>query len=325
MVKQPFPYFGGKSRVAGEVWRRFGDVKNYVEPFCGGAGVLLNRPTHHVGYVETINDAWAFISNFWRAAQQAPKELARLCDWPVNEIDLTARHAWLLDQADDLERKLLADPEWFDAKIAAWWCWGQCSWIGWGWCIRPKRKLSEITARGVYRRVPNVRVDGINRHARPTMRSQGINRRRPSIADEGRGIHRQGRNGTEAEGLESYFRQLAARLRRVRVCCGDWSRVVTPAVTTRFGLTGVFLDPPYTARAGREKNIYAKDSATVGDEVHAWAVANGTNPLLRIAMCGFEGEYAWPAGWTSFAWKSLGGRKSNRERERIWFSPHCLP
>jgi hypothetical protein len=44
VVKQPFPYFGGKSRVAGEVWRRFGDVKNYIESFCGSAGVLLNRP-----------------------------------------------------------------------------------------------------------------------------------------------------------------------------------------------------------------------------------------------------------------------------------------
>ena len=91
MVKQPFPYFGGKSRVADEVWRRLGDVKNYVEPFCGGCGVLLNRPTNHQGYVETINDAWAFISNFWRAVKLAPNKLARFCDWPVNEIDLTAR------------------------------------------------------------------------------------------------------------------------------------------------------------------------------------------------------------------------------------------
>lgn len=324
MFKQPFPYFGGKSRVAAEVWRRFGDVKNYVEPFCGGCGVLLNRPARHAGYVETVNDAWCFIANFWRAAKLAPHEVARRCDWPVSEIDLTARHAWLLDQADELERKLLADPEWFDPQVAGWWCWGQCSWIGWGWCIRPKRMKAGTDGNGVRRRLPNVRMDGINRQARPTMRFQGINRRRPSIADEGRGVHRQDGGNVRPGHLEAYFAQLAARLRRVRVCCGDWKRVVTPAVTTRFGTTGVFLDPPYTKRAGRQKNIYARDSETVGDEVHAWAVKKGDDPKLRIAVSGYEGEYDWPAGWSSFSWTSLGGSRKNRGRERIWFSPHCL-
>jgi hypothetical protein len=43
-AKTPFPYIGGKTRVAPEIWRRFGDVKNYVEPFFGGGAVLLNRP-----------------------------------------------------------------------------------------------------------------------------------------------------------------------------------------------------------------------------------------------------------------------------------------
>ncbi len=43
-LKAPFPYFGGKSRVADEVWRRFGNPKTYVEPFCGSCAVLLARP-----------------------------------------------------------------------------------------------------------------------------------------------------------------------------------------------------------------------------------------------------------------------------------------
>ena len=42
-LRAPFPYFGGKARAAPEVWRRFGDVKNYVEPFFGGGAVLLDR------------------------------------------------------------------------------------------------------------------------------------------------------------------------------------------------------------------------------------------------------------------------------------------
>ena len=44
VVPAPFPYFGGKSRIAHLVWERFGDVPNYVEPFAGSLAVLLGRP-----------------------------------------------------------------------------------------------------------------------------------------------------------------------------------------------------------------------------------------------------------------------------------------
>ena len=40
-LRAPFPWFGGKSRVAPLVWDRFGDVPNYVEPFFGSGAVLL--------------------------------------------------------------------------------------------------------------------------------------------------------------------------------------------------------------------------------------------------------------------------------------------
>lgn len=46
-LKAPFPWFGGKSRVAHIVWERFGDVPNYVEPFAGSLAVLLRRPADH--------------------------------------------------------------------------------------------------------------------------------------------------------------------------------------------------------------------------------------------------------------------------------------
>ncbi|MFK5173473.1 DNA adenine methylase, partial [Propionibacterium freudenreichii] len=60
----PFPYFGGKRRVAPEVWRRFGDVKNYVEPFFGSGAVLLGRPETHTSGIETINDLDGYVANF---------------------------------------------------------------------------------------------------------------------------------------------------------------------------------------------------------------------------------------------------------------------
>src|SRR6516165_9696 len=89
--KPPFPYFGGKSRIARAVWRRFGRVANYVEPFMGSLAMLLLRPAPIRG-IETVNDADGFIANFWRAVQADPAAVAKWVDWPVNENDLHARH-----------------------------------------------------------------------------------------------------------------------------------------------------------------------------------------------------------------------------------------
>ena len=44
-MRTPFPYFGGKGRIAAEVWQRFGDPSYYFEPFGGALAVLLGRPT----------------------------------------------------------------------------------------------------------------------------------------------------------------------------------------------------------------------------------------------------------------------------------------
>lgn len=65
-MQAPFPWFGGKRRVASEVWTRFGAVDNYVEPFFGSGAVLLGRPTPFDG-TETVNDLDGYVANFWRA------------------------------------------------------------------------------------------------------------------------------------------------------------------------------------------------------------------------------------------------------------------
>jgi hypothetical protein len=118
-------------------------------------------------------------------------------------------------------------------------------------------------------------------------------------------------------------------MRRVRVCSGDWSRVCGPVPTVKLGLTGVFLDPPY-AQEGRVADLYRVEMA-VADEVREWAIAHGDDPLMRIALCGYEGEHIMPDSWDCVAWKTSGGYASqssrgseNAHRERIWFSPHCL-
>lgn len=137
VLKSPFPAFGGKSQVAALVWERLGDPRNFIEPFAFSAAMLLRRPT--VGAIETINDLNAFVSNFWRSIQRDPEAVAAHADWPVNETDLHARHKWLVqsETAQGRLQQVRDDPEFFDAKLAGWWCWGACCWIGGGWCSEP--------------------------------------------------------------------------------------------------------------------------------------------------------------------------------------------
>ncbi len=333
-IKAPFPWFGGKSRAASLIWARLGNVDTYNEPFAGSLAVLLSRP--HPPRVETVNDLDCYLANFWRALQADPEAVAYYADYPVNETDLHARHLWLVKQAE-FQAAMKADPEYFDPKIAGWWVWGQCLWIGSGWCSRP-----EWTGRGVgaaaNRGVHNQQMSGVqekrphisNRHGDgggQGVHAPRLSQQKPELRGDsgatGSGVVALARS----EGLFDYLQALSLRLRRVRVCCGDWKRVLTPSVSTYLGLCGVLLDPPYDH--DMREQCYSEDH-NISGEVREWAIANGDNPEFRIALCGYEGEHAMPDTWEMVSWKAHGGYartergKENRERERIWFSPHCL-
>ena len=131
-LKAPMVYFGGKRIVAPEVWCRLGDPANYVEPFFGSGAVLLARP--YEPKTETVNDLDCHLSNFWRSVKLSPEATAEAADWPVNENDLHARHAWLVVQRDSIRARLEGDPDWHDPRAAGWWVWGINCWIGSGWC-----------------------------------------------------------------------------------------------------------------------------------------------------------------------------------------------
>jgi len=313
----PFPYFGGKRRVARVVWDRFGDVTNYVEPFAGSLAVALGRPEDHVRKIETVNDSDGLLMNFWRAVTADPDSVAAWADWPVSEADLHARHLWLLERKPDLVDRLCGDPYFFDPQAAGWWVWGCCAWIGSGWC----------SGNG-----PWVSVDGVMTRAGDA--GVGVNRQLPHLGNAGRGVNRQLPHlGDAGVAVRVWFEQLSVRLRRTRITCGDWARVVTPSVTTRHGLTGVFLDPPYSGEI-KQTRVYAHDDDTVAHQVRAWCTTHGDDPQYRIALCGYAGEgheALEDAGWSVYAWKTRGGYSAqnstgagNAHRERIWFSPHCL-
>jgi DNA adenine methylase len=93
----PFKWRGGKRRVGAQVWARFGHVGHYVEPFLGGAGVLLTRPfegSHPTG-LESVGDLDGLLVNFWRAMKEQPDLVAHHARFPPSDVDLHMRHAWL--------------------------------------------------------------------------------------------------------------------------------------------------------------------------------------------------------------------------------------
>ena len=327
----PFPYFGGKSGACVQVWQAFGQIDNYVEAFAGSAAMLLGAPDGK--RVATINDADGFVANFWRAIATDPEAVAHHADWPCNEVDLFARHSWLVRQTTSLTERLHADPDWFDVKIAGWWCWGACNWIGSGWCsgtgpwihngtgIVDARQLPHLSnaGRGINRKLPHLGDAG-----------RGINRKLPHLGDAGQGINRS-TEGTRRAYIMEWFGLLHDKLRDVRVACGDWGRVCKDSVTTHHGLTGVFLDPPYTK--GAMDYAAGGVGGALADEVRAWCLSNGKNPLLRIVLCGHAGEHdeLLAHGWHLRTWTARKGYAlsdeavQNSKDENLWCSPHYVP
>ena len=311
MIQAPFPWFGGKSRAADLIWQRLGNCANYVEPFAGSLATLLARP--HSPGVETVNDLDGFIANFWRAAARYPDEVARHCDWPVNECDLHARHLWLIARRAALVECLQGDPEFCDPKIAGFWVWGICSWIGSGWCSGSGPWVAHDGKMVDSRQLPHLGA------------GQGVNRQLPHLGNAGK----QNRDRHQRD----YFAKLSARLRDVRVCCGDWSRVLGDSPTVKLApVTAIVLDPPYDTEANRQADLYTHDAQGISASVREWALEHGDDPRLRIVLCGYEGEHEMP-GWSEVQWKAKGGYgnqgegqgRDNAARERLWFSPHCLP
>jgi site-specific DNA-adenine methylase len=133
-LKAPFPAFGGKSKIAHRIWKALGNVDNFIEPFFNSGATLLLRPDPPK--IETANDIDCYIANFWRATKHDPEAVVSYADGPVNEADLHARHRYLVlsDDAAAFRAKMRSDPDYYDPKIAGWWCWGLCCWIGSGWC-----------------------------------------------------------------------------------------------------------------------------------------------------------------------------------------------
>jgi hypothetical protein len=329
-LQAPFPWFGGKSPVAPQVWAALGDCAGYVEPFFGSGAVLLARG--NAGKLETVNDLDGLLANFWRAVKHDAAAVADAADWPVNEADLHARHLWLVGRRTRITERLMGDPEFFDAKAAGWWLWGACAWIGSGWCSGVGPWIAQDGVMVDSRKLPHLSEGrGVNRRLPHLSEGRGVNRQLPHLGRCGQKINAIDGVGDRRRFIIDWIDRLSLRLRDVRVACGDWTRVTGPSVLRAgAGICGAFLDPPYDV--SDRADVYAAESK-VAPDVRQWCAANGDDPALRIVLAGYDGEHneLTGMGWRVIEWKARGGYASqgdgdgraNAKRERLWLSPHC--
>lgn len=286
-LRAPFPWFGGKSRIAATVWEALGDVPNYVEPFFGSGAVLLARP--HSPRIETVNDLDGMVSNFWRAVQYSPDAVISAADRPVNETDLQAITREIAARREGLQERLAVNYREHDAEIAGMWCWALCVGVP-GNVLRYKPEgtasahISGSFAGLGVRRVSDWKSDILAVANR-------IRRVRVMRGDWSRAVT---------------FSTLFGNRNKLPVC-------------------GVFLDPPYAE--GDEDCYQDNDqtlSASVrdwaienGGNPQLRIVLCGHSGEHKMPSSWREVPWRRHGGWSNMT------DNENKTRERLWLSPHC--
>jgi len=286
-LRAPFPYFGGKSRIAEVVWRALGDVGGYVESFAGSAAVLLGRPSGHRPVVETINDVDSFVVNFWRALAFSPDEVERWAIWPKAEADLHARGQWLLHELPaEWHARVESDPTFCDPRIAGWWAWCMSTSIASAWLQGHRSKPHMGSHTGVHRVQPG------------ELQALAARFRRVQIlcGDWHRTV-----SSPTALGLKH---------------CGTVGVFLDPPYS-RAARSGECYRRDDLDVAGDVRR-WALENADNPRLRIALCGYEGEHAMPESWRC-----VAWQArgGWSNTA---KGGSNGNRTRERVWLSPACL-
>lgn len=292
-IVPPFPYFGGKARVAALIWSRLGQPRHYIEPFFGSGAVLLARPDYDPAWhVETICDKDGFVANVWRALQFDPDEVAKWCDWPVNHVDLCARKAALIRNEERLLENLIADDKWCDPVMAGYWIWAASCWIGSG-LTRPNAT--------------------------------------PHLGDAGMGVQSPhcGNIYVWFRALSERLR----RVRVVcgdwgRVCGGNWQDKLGDAgifFDPPYGYKDRDVDIYHHDSTAVAAKVRAWALPRGEKPSYRICIAGYDSEGADLEAAGWDVvEWKAPGGYGNTARNGESRGKRNARRERLWFSPHCL-
>jgi len=292
-MQAPFPYFGGKARIAPMVWQHFGNnVARFIDPFCGSLAVPLAAPYEIKKRI--FNDSNALLINAWRAIRYAPDEVLYYADRPIAELELRALHRRMKATRPELARRVEDDDLFCDTEMAGVWIFGMCGTIGNHWAAdRYPNSVPKLTA------------------------FQNFSAWRAS--------------GDARERLHALSDYLAGSLITCGDWRRVVTNVVLFHDSSETNVTAVFLDPPYE-HENRETGIYcAHDDGSIMADVIAWCLKYGADARLRIVLCKYDDcPELEKVGWQRVAWKAQGGysnqratHNANPARERVYFSPHC--
>lgn len=316
----PFPYFGGKRRIAPEVWRRFGDPDLYIEPFAGSLAVLLNRDMPCLS--EVVSDRNGYISNFWRSTQRDPELVAYWADYPTFHQDLTARQRSLWEWREANIQRLIEDTDYYDAQYAGWWVWGVSNWIGSNYA-----EPTDMLGRRFSDRIPRISPSGSG--AGVSMQRKRFGSTTPHSNPRAKSKSARSVRIWQRDALTEYFQKLAYRLKDVAVFNWDWSRVTASSLPENTVPVSrdcaIFLDPPYRMR-DRSRGIYVSDlddsSEDVAVQSYKWACDHGE--IFKVAYCCLTTDFPTPNGWDEIVMNLTGYSKKRTKVEKIMFSPMCF-
>ena len=99
MNRAPFPYPGSKARHADWILEHIPEHQTYVEPFGGGAAVLLAKPRARL---EVYNDLDGDMVTLFKVLRDRPRDLAQAI--ALTPFARTEHEEAYVETADDLER-----------------------------------------------------------------------------------------------------------------------------------------------------------------------------------------------------------------------------
>jgi site-specific DNA-adenine methylase len=296
----PFTYFGGKRHVASEVWKQFGPyIKNYREPFAGGLSVLLARPVKNYEKFLTCNEYINDTNIFLYNFWNTVRlgEIEELIEF----ADFPSHEIAILNRRRLLMKELPA----LEKAVGT----------------DPKKYNAELAGFWLYINRNWIGAGADDPNSAPDLK-------KPKVG------HTEWKGGS----IENHIKSLYLRLKKTQAFVGDWKRAVSSeTMTTKKGITGVFLDPPYRGT----ENYYAELSNTIperlsiADDVDHWALERGDEKKFRIAVCGYENNFSnleqyKEKDWYIHKWKPSIGHRSNSKKgikkvkEIIAFSRYCL-